>query len=94
MSVSSSESLSVEAGDFDFVSSGALGIHSTDEASVSALGLSMTALESIRVGASSMSVGAGSDVDVSAGGELSGLIGESVEIVSDGPSSRLLVGRR
>ena len=44
----------------------------------------MTALESIRVGASSMSVGAGSDVDVSAGGELSGLIGESVEIVSDG----------
>ena len=60
VSVSSSESLSVEAGDFDFVSSGALGIHSTDEASVSALGLSMTALESIRVGASSMSVGAGS----------------------------------
>ena len=84
VSVSSSESLSVEAGDFDFVSSGAR--HPLDRRGVGgcALGLSMTALESIRVGASSMSVGAGSDVDVSAGGELSGLIGESVEIVIDG----------
>ena len=84
VSVSSSEVLDVQAGDFDIVSSGAFGIHSTDEASVSALGLSMTALESIRIGASSVSVDSGSDVSVGAGGKLVGVMGDGVEIVSDG----------
>eukprot|EP01046_Picozoa_sp_COSAG06_P121381 COSAG06_NODE_68883_length_199_cov_3958.800000_1_plen_66_part_11 len=65
--------LDVQTGDFDLVSSGAFGIHSTDEASVRALGLSMTALESIRIGASSVSVDSGSDVTVEAGGKLSGV---------------------
>ena len=44
----------------------------------------MTALESIRIGASSVSVDSGSDVTVGAGGKLSGVIGDGVEIVSDG----------
>ena len=84
MSVSSSEELDVQVGDFDLASSGAFGIHSSEDASVSALGLSMTALESIRIGASSVSVDSGSDVSVGAGGKLVGVVGDGVEVVSDG----------
>eukprot|EP01043_Picozoa_sp_COSAG02_P064834 COSAG02_NODE_9598_length_2166_cov_4.020319_1_plen_721_part_11 len=86
VSVSSSEELDVQVGDFDLASSGAFGIHSSEDASVSALGLSMTALESIRIGASSVSVDSGSDVSVGAGGKLVGVIGAGVELVSDGAS--------
>ena len=80
MSVSASESLSVETKDFGFVASGAIGIDSSDVVSLSGSDVSVSASDDVSVSAGdSVSVGVGSDIDVQSGGKLTGRVAESVE---------------